>query len=361
MTRLRPFSCIRFPLKIGWKLFWSHWLTAIAVFGSIGIYLYYSAVESLKGSLQARLENSAAFIAGALNGVDFDDIQKPQDVTKASYQQKLELLRRLRRTNPDISYLYIMRNDQGRIRFVVDTDDTPRQALPARIYHTEMPAMRIGFSRPSVDVKISADEWGHFMSGYAPIRGGKEPYLVGLDMRADEVYRKYHRLQAAGMISVSGSIVLAFLLSRLLARHFVGGIKMFVAQCEAIASGSFQQKLTPQTGDELDQLAAAFNRMALNLSQARDKLGQANEELENRVKLRTLDLEKANADLQEALANVTQLRGLLPMCAWCRKMRDDHGYWTELEHYLEAHSDVKFSHGICPDCSRRLLQGHPPV
>ena len=339
----------------------SHWLTAMVVFGSIGIYFYYSAVESLKANLQARLENSAAFIAGALNGADFDDIQKPQDVAKDSYQQKLELLRRLQRTNPDISYLYIMRNDQGRIRFVLDTDDTPRQALPMRIYRAEMPAMHVGFSRPSSDEKISADEWGHFMSGYAPIRGSKEQYLVGLDMRADEVYRKFHRLQAAGLISLGGSIALAFLLSRLLARHFVGGIKTFVAQCEAIASGSFPPKLTRQTGDELDQLAAAFNQMALSLSQARDNLSQANEELEDRVKLRTRDLEKANDDLQTALANVKQLHGLLPMCAWCRKMRDDRGYWTELERYVEAHADVKFSHGICPDCYKKFFQGHPPV
>ncbi|HEX7599602.1 MAG TPA: hypothetical protein VF518_15400, partial [Polyangia bacterium] len=53
-------------------------------------------------------------------------------------------------------------------------------------------------------------------------------------------------------------------------------------------------------------------------------------------------------DLQTALANLKQLHGLLPICAWCRKMRDDHGYWTELERYVEAHADVKFSHGICP-------------
>jgi methyl-accepting chemotaxis protein len=320
----------------------------------MGGFFYHSAVASLKGSLQARLGNSAAFIAGALNGADFDDIRTPQDVAKDSYQQKLELLRRLQRTNPDISYLYIMRNDQGRIRFVVDTDETAQQALPMRVYHAEMPAMRVGFSRTSVDEKISADEWGHFMSGYAPIRGGKEQYLVGLDMRADEVYRKYHRLQAAGLISLGGSIALAFLLSRLLARHFVGGIKTFVAQCEVIASGSFRQKLALRAGDELDQLATAFNRMALSLN-------QANEELEDRVKLRTRELEQANEDLQEALAKVKQLHGLLPICAWCRKMRDDQGYWTELEHYLEAHADIKFSHGICPDCSKKFFPGQTPA
>jgi PAS domain S-box-containing protein len=58
--------------------------------------------------------------------------------------------------------------------------------------------------------------------------------------------------------------------------------------------------------------------------------------------------------LQEALANIKTLRGLLPICAACKKIRDDSGYWSQIEAYVQAHSDAVFSHGICPDCARRL-------
>ncbi|MFO7697450.1 MAG: histidine kinase N-terminal 7TM domain-containing protein [Anaerolineae bacterium] len=58
--------------------------------------------------------------------------------------------------------------------------------------------------------------------------------------------------------------------------------------------------------------------------------------------------------LQQALAEVTQLSGLLPICAECKKIRDDQGYWTQLEEYLRQHSDATFTHGLCPDCARRL-------
>jgi hypothetical protein len=58
--------------------------------------------------------------------------------------------------------------------------------------------------------------------------------------------------------------------------------------------------------------------------------------------------------LQEALANIKTLRGLLPICASCKKIRDDSGYWSQIEAYVQAHSDAVFSHGICPDCARRL-------
>ena len=56
------------------------------------------------------------------------------------------------------------------------------------------------------------------------------------------------------------------------------------------------------------------------------------------------------AELEQALANVKQLRGLLPMCAYCKKIRVDDKYWQQLEGYLSDHSDAEFSHGICPEC-----------
>jgi phosphoserine phosphatase RsbU/P len=54
--------------------------------------------------------------------------------------------------------------------------------------------------------------------------------------------------------------------------------------------------------------------------------------------------------LEDALAQVTQLRGLLPICSYCRKVRDDKNYWQEVDSYLCAHTDVHLSHGICPQC-----------
>ena len=64
--------------------------------------------------------------------------------------------------------------------------------------------------------------------------------------------------------------------------------------------------------------------------------------------------EKLIAELQEALSKVKTLSGLLPICASCKKIRDDQGYWQQVEVYIQDHSDVDFSHGICPDCARKL-------
>jgi CheY-like chemotaxis protein len=73
-----------------------------------------------------------------------------------------------------------------------------------------------------------------------------------------------------------------------------------------------------------------------------------------RIGARMLELQAALAqrvrDLESALADVKTLTGLLPICAYCKKIRDDKNYWHQVELYVSEHTDVRFSHGICPDC-----------
>jgi hypothetical protein len=57
---------------------------------------------------------------------------------------------------------------------------------------------------------------------------------------------------------------------------------------------------------------------------------------------------------EKALQEVRILRGFLPICASCKKIRDDNGYWTQMEGYIRDHSEAEFSHSICPDCAKRL-------
>jgi PAS domain S-box-containing protein len=64
--------------------------------------------------------------------------------------------------------------------------------------------------------------------------------------------------------------------------------------------------------------------------------------------------ERLIEELQEALAEVKQLSGLLPICASCKKIRDDKGYWNQIEEYILDHSEAEFSHSICPDCMKKL-------
>jgi AmiR/NasT family two-component response regulator len=66
------------------------------------------------------------------------------------------------------------------------------------------------------------------------------------------------------------------------------------------------------------------------------------------------DMEVLIVELRDTLNHVKTLRRLLPICASCKKIRDDQGYWHMVEDYLSSHSELVFSHGLCPDCMRRL-------
>jgi hypothetical protein len=66
------------------------------------------------------------------------------------------------------------------------------------------------------------------------------------------------------------------------------------------------------------------------------------------------DREKLIDKLQDALNKIKTLRGIIPICASCKKIRDDKGYWNQLESYIKEHSEANFSHGICPECIEKL-------
>jgi hypothetical protein len=86
------------------------------------------------------------------------------------------------------------------------------------------------------------------------------------------------------------------------------------------------------------------------LRQAEAQVVALNIGLEQRVRDRTRQLE-------ESLAQVKHLRGLLPICAWCKKVRDDEDYWHSVEDYISQRTEAQFTHGICPDCADRF--DHP--
>lgn len=106
----------------------------------------------------------------------------------------------------------------------------------------------------------------------------------------------------------------------------------------------FANKETDFTEDDA-RIAGGFGELAaiaLLNSQNMDKRDQAEKNNERLIE-----------ELKESLANVKKLSGLLPICAHCKKIRDDKGYWKQIELYIHEHSEAKFSHGICQDCLKK--------
>jgi HAMP domain-containing protein len=182
-------------------------------------------------------------------------------------------------------------------------------------------------------------------------------------LRVDD-HRDFNFSWLIGAYLVVTILVLLFavVFSNFITASLTRGIMTLRDHVQEIAeSGLTDCKAEAQGPEEIVQLADSFNIMV-------ERLRQAHDTLEHKVAERTSMLQQANLELidsnnkneelieelRDALSNIKTLKGLLPICASCKKIRDDKGYWNQLESYISSHSEAGFSHGICPDCVRVL-------
>ena len=132
------------------------------------------------------------------------------------------------------------------------------------------------------------------------------------------------------------------------AQEFVFILSVMTLGLAALASRvrSSQAELEV-ANDELRRRAEALIESNREMQLAKAEVIALNDALEQRVRERTRELE-------EVITHVKELRGLLPICAWCKRVRDDHDYWHSVEEYISDRTDAQFSHGICPDCLREV-------
>ncbi len=106
--------------------------------------------------------------------------------------------------------------------------------------------------------------------------------------------------------------------------------------------------LTGHDDDELSVLAVQKG--------AQDYLvkGQVTSAILGRAIRYAIERKKLLTQLEHSMKEIRQLRGFLPICMHCKKIRDDKGYWTQVEVYISSHSETEFSHGLCPECAQKM-------
>jgi len=112
---------------------------------------------------------------------------------------------------------------------------------------------------------------------------------------------------------------------------------------------------------DLPEMREMFSLAMLRVDAREINLRNLIKTLDQKVQERTKELEKknrqletANLELYKSLEKVKLLSGLLPICASCKKIRGDQGYWQQVEEYISDHSEAIFSHGLCPECLKNL-------
>ena len=175
------------------------------------------------------------------------------------------------------------------------------------------------------------------------------PELIIMDIRMPDMggFEVYRRLKARAE-------------TRDIPVIFLSAITETVQRVEGLKLGAVDFISKPFQVEELlarVQTQLELRRLGVQLEQQADGLQRANDQLQQEMAERTRTeqaLREKNAELEAALAKVKLLSGLLPICSACKKIRDDKGYWSQVDNYVQEHSEATFTHGLCPDCLKTL-------
>lgn len=191
-------------------------------------------------------------------------------------------------------------------------------------------------------------------------------WLLEVKIDRDEAFRTLGHTFALAMSLLVIVLAVVGLVANRLAQRLSAPLAELSAAAGGIASGDFSAQVPVRSQDEVGVLVGAFNHMAGEVArsqvQLRNKITELNGEIAERQALEA-HREELIAELRQAMSEIKSLRGIIPICSSCKKIRDDQGYWNQLESYISDHSEAEFTHGICPDCYRILaaeIEDEPP-
>jgi hypothetical protein len=282
-----------------------------SVITALFLLLYLIAHRVVINEIRSHAMGVAIATAASLGDEALSGLYSAKDIEKEAFTSIQGFIDRIEGLNPDLRYIYIMRRSlrQGarptEFEYVVDASETdengngvidPEETSnpPGTPYDaSNWPEMVQAWDRPGADPDVSPDPpYPDLISGYAPVkdRAGNTLAVVGVDITAATVG---HKILGIRVVMASVWFVLC-LLSGWVLRSY-------------------------------------------------DRQKRLKEEMQGLV-LR----------LQEALSSVKTLSGLLPICSGCKKIRDDKGYWEQVETYVSHHTGATFTHSLCPECLKEL-------
>lgn len=237
------------------------------------------------------------------------------------------LLKDLKASEKDVIYGYVL-NEDGR-----DVAHTFAHGAPQELISAHQANLRKSFS-----TKILFTDKGSIQDIAVPLLHGQIGVLhIGFSEGA--IKKDVSDIVKAIVLFSVVVLLVGIAASLVLSRAITKPLLELAGAAEAFGRGELSTKVDIVSNDEVGELARIFNAMA----EKRRQIEAQREEL--------------ISDLQGALAEVNLLSGFLPICSSCKKIRDDKGYWNQLESYISKHSDVEFSHSVCPECARKLYPG----
>ncbi|MFH1398413.1 MAG: HD domain-containing phosphohydrolase [Candidatus Omnitrophota bacterium] len=244
-------------------------------------FVYQKAIIRQKESLRLRILDLAKLSSMLIDGDKLVQIKPEMESQNTlAYKEIKVVLTKIKTTDPIIDDVYTMikSNEDNVLIFLVDAGDKNNiiAYCGERYDIAKIPRIKEAFIRPAVDDQPIADKWGIWLSGYAPVynRDDKVVAIVGLDVSAASI----RQIQLSLARSVLGVLILAIIVSILLGwlvgRGITRPLRLLIKGIKGVERGNFGHKIKVKSGDELEELGAAFNKMNDGLKEAQNKIQQ---------------------------------------------------------------------------------------
>lgn len=242
---------------------------AMIIFGVHYIFRDAKAKETVKAQIQNRLKAVAETVADRIDGDAYAAL-KSGDEGKPAYEKIRKMLYEMQTTLPDVKYVYTMNIDsKGVLVWAIDSEWGISKE-PVKIGEpVEVPGVKMkeGFSKAVAEEDYYTDEWGTFLSGYAPIRDskGKVVGAVGVDITSKSVMSKQDVLGTIINITLFLTVMALAILIVLLTRGMINDLERLNKAANEISTGRMDVDVGVRRSDEIGNLAESFGRMAASL------------------------------------------------------------------------------------------------
>ncbi|MEO8669954.1 MAG: diguanylate cyclase [Tahibacter sp.] len=302
------------------QLLVSHLLVVLLGAGALGAYLYLAAVSQVLGGVSERLLDNARLLAASIDRDDLDAMTVRSE-SGASSRVSGRLVRAVS-LNTSLSSSFVADVQGTDVRVIASSDPTIGPSSNNPLLVDELALLRNGLHEAVVsDVREAARERGE-LSALAPIGGNDSRYVVGVRLLAPSLQSTLRLLRLSALVGFLAGVLLALVLSRLLAQRLQRRIIALGQRCRALAAGEIVTSGQAAIGDEFDRVIAEFDSMAQRLresgaqrEQALDALTESNQHLETRVEERTRAIEEATHQLKGEIENRLQVEALLAEAA----------------------------------------------
>ncbi len=242
-------------------------------------FIYQKAIMQQKEELRGKILGLAKLASMLIDGDKHSQIKPEMDSQNtALYKEIKAVLEKIRDSDPLIDSVYTMvkTEKENSWMFVLDSGDKRGEIAYCgeRYDVSHIPEMQLAFNMPSVDKELNVDKWGIWLSGYAPIhnRQGEVVAIVGLDVSAESM-RQMQLLLAKRFLGVLIlGVVFSLLMGWFVSRGITHPLRSLILGVKEVERGNFEKKVSVKSKDEIQELAAAFNKMTDGLQETQAKL-----------------------------------------------------------------------------------------